>query len=164
MGSARSAVWRPRDLRSIFPLIQPRWALGLIAAWSNIDELRTIMHGSLHNYSLVCMFMSILAAERQQQILERLGRDGRVLASALAEAFATSEDTIRRDLRDLAGRGLCRRVYGGALPVSPASQLGSSPRRRGDRSQGGAGPGVGRPCRSGLVRLRRLRARRTSRR
>ena len=65
--------------------------------------------------------MSILAAERQQRILERLGRDGRVLAASLAEAFATSEDTIRRDLRDLAGRGLCRRVYGGALPVSPAS-------------------------------------------
>ena len=66
--------------------------------------------------------MSILAAERQQQILERLGRDGRVLAASLAEAFATSEDTIRRDLRDLAGRGLCRRVYGGALPVSSASR------------------------------------------
>jgi DeoR/GlpR family transcriptional regulator of sugar metabolism len=65
--------------------------------------------------------MSILAAERQQQILERLGRDGRVLAASLAETFATSEDTIRRDLRDLAGRGLCRRVYGGALQVSPAS-------------------------------------------
>jgi DeoR/GlpR family transcriptional regulator of sugar metabolism len=65
--------------------------------------------------------MSILAAERPQQILERLARDGRVLATSLAEIFATSEDTIRRDLRDLAGRGLCRRVYGGALPVSPAS-------------------------------------------
>ena len=65
--------------------------------------------------------MSILAAERQQQILERLDRDGRVVAVSLAEAFATSEDTIRRDLRDLAGRGLCRRVYGGALPLSPAS-------------------------------------------
>src|SRR5580693_8849039 len=65
--------------------------------------------------------MSILAAERQQHILDRLGRDGRVLAAALADAFSTSEDTIRRDLRDLAGRGLCRRVYGGALPVSPAS-------------------------------------------
>ena len=65
--------------------------------------------------------MSILAAERQQQILEQLGRDGRVLATSLAEGFAASEDTIRRDLRDLAGRGLCRRVYGGALPVSPAS-------------------------------------------
>ena len=56
------------------------------------------------------------------RFLDRLGRDGRVLATALAEAFSTSEDTIRRDLRDLAGRGLCRRVYGGALPVSPASR------------------------------------------
>jgi DeoR/GlpR family transcriptional regulator of sugar metabolism len=67
------------------------------------------------------VFMPILAPERQQQILDRLGRDGRVLAAALAEAFSTSEDTIRRDLRDLAGRGLCRRVYGGALPASPAA-------------------------------------------
>src|SRR5271169_5549879 len=74
--------------------------------------------------------MSILAAERQQQILERLDRDGRVLAASLAEVFATSEDTIRRDLRDLAGRGLCRRVYGGALPVSPASS--SAEVRRGE--------------------------------
>ena len=65
--------------------------------------------------------MSILASERQQQILERLRRDGRVLAADLAQAFDTSEDTVRRDLRDLAGRGLCRRVYGGALPVSPAA-------------------------------------------
>ena len=79
------------------------------------------MHDMADNPSWSCVFMSILAAERQQQILERLGRDGRVLATSLAEIFSTSEDTIRRDLRDLAGRGLCRRVYGGALPVSPAS-------------------------------------------
>src|SRR6202034_3647583 len=76
------------------------------------------------------MFMSILAAERQQQILDRLDRDGRVLAASLAEAFGASEDTIRRDLRDLAGRGLCRRVYGGALPLSPASS--SAPIRAGE--------------------------------
>jgi DeoR/GlpR family transcriptional regulator of sugar metabolism len=74
------------------------------------------------SFPWLSLFMSILAAERQQQILDRLGRDGRVLAAALAEVFSTSEDTIRRDLRDLAGRGLCRRVYGGALPVSPASR------------------------------------------
>jgi DeoR/GlpR family transcriptional regulator of sugar metabolism len=83
------------------------------------DHARLCM--MLSKPTLSYVFMSILAAERQQQILERLGRDGRVLAASLAEAFATSEDTIRRDLRDLAGRGLCRRVYGGALPVSLAS-------------------------------------------
>src|ERR1700722_12114348 len=79
------------------------------------------MHDMADKSSCSCVFMSILAAERQQQILERLDRDGRVLATSLAEIFSTSEDTIRRDLRDLAGRGLCRRVYGGALPISPAS-------------------------------------------
>jgi DeoR/GlpR family transcriptional regulator of sugar metabolism len=84
--------------------------------------------------------MSILAAERQQQILERLDRDGRVVAASLAEAFATSEDTIRRDLRDLAGRGLCRRVYGGALPVSPASS--SAHVRAGEASDRKAALGV----------------------
>ncbi|HXV30624.1 MAG TPA: DeoR/GlpR family DNA-binding transcription regulator, partial [Sinorhizobium sp.] len=30
-----------------------------------------------------------------------------------------SEDTIRRDLREMAAAGLCERVYGGALPLAP---------------------------------------------
>src|ERR1700733_13138716 len=79
------------------------------------------MHDHWLNHQIPCAFMSILAAERQQQILERLGRDGRVLAAARAETFSTSEDTIRRDLRDLAGRGLCRRVYGGGRRYRRAS-------------------------------------------
>jgi DeoR/GlpR family transcriptional regulator of sugar metabolism len=52
----------------------------------------------------------LILAERQQQTLEPPDNDGRALAAALAEDFSTSEDTIRRDLRDLDGRGLCRRV------------------------------------------------------
>jgi DeoR/GlpR family transcriptional regulator of sugar metabolism len=39
----------------------------------------------------------------------------------LAELFKVSEDSVRRDLRDLAAQGLCKRVYGGALPLSAAS-------------------------------------------
>jgi len=62
-----------------------------------------------------------LPDERQQIILERLSRRGRVLAGDLAREFQTSEDTIRRDLREMAAAGQCRRVYGGALPLSPAS-------------------------------------------
>jgi DeoR/GlpR family transcriptional regulator of sugar metabolism len=62
-----------------------------------------------------------LPDERQQIILERLSRRGRVLAGDLAREFRTSEDTIRRDLREMATAGKCRRVYGGALPLSPAS-------------------------------------------
>lgn len=64
--------------------------------------------------------LDTLREERQKIILNRLARDGRVLATALAREFCTSEDTIRRDLRELAGAGRCRRVYGGALPLSPA--------------------------------------------
>ncbi len=62
-----------------------------------------------------------LPDERQQLILDRLSRRGRVLAGDLAREFRTSEDTIRRDLREMAAAGQCRRVYGGALPLSPAS-------------------------------------------
>jgi DeoR/GlpR family transcriptional regulator of sugar metabolism len=62
----------------------------------------------------------LLPAERQKEILERIRRDGRVLAADLAREFSTSEDTIRRALRDLAAQGLCARVYGGALDI-PAS-------------------------------------------
>jgi DeoR/GlpR family transcriptional regulator of sugar metabolism len=60
----------------------------------------------------------LMLAERQQRISDRLARDGRVLAAVLATEFGVSEDTIRRDLRDMAAAGLCERVYGGALPVT----------------------------------------------
>ena len=57
----------------------------------------------------------VLPGERQQRILARLRNEGRVIATELAEAFEVSEDSIRRDLRELAAQGLCKRVYGGAL-------------------------------------------------
>lgn len=63
------------------------------------------------------MHADLLLPQRQNLILERLGASGRVLAAELAEEFGVSEDTIRRDLRELASAGQCVRVYGGALPV-----------------------------------------------
>src|SRR3954462_5744921 len=51
---------------------------------------------------------------RHAGILDRLRSDGRVDVSTLAAALGTSEMTIRRDLEVLAGRGLLRRVRGGA--------------------------------------------------
>jgi DeoR/GlpR family transcriptional regulator of sugar metabolism len=60
-----------------------------------------------------------LPGERQREILRRLSERGRVLATELAAEFAVSEDSIRRDLRELASLGLCRRVYGGALSIGP---------------------------------------------
>jgi DeoR/GlpR family transcriptional regulator of sugar metabolism len=62
----------------------------------------------------------MLVGERRELLLARLAADGKVLAKDVAAALGVSEDSIRRDLRDLAAAGLCQRVYGGALPVSPA--------------------------------------------
>ncbi|WP_062516401.1 DeoR/GlpR family DNA-binding transcription regulator [Demequina gelatinilytica] len=62
----------------------------------------------------------MLAAARRHLLLDRLARDGRVVAKDLAAELEVSEDTIRRDLRELDAEGLAVRVYGGALPASPA--------------------------------------------
>lgn len=62
----------------------------------------------------------MLTEQRHLAILDDLRQQGRVIARDLAARLAVSEDTIRRDLRELAGLGLLQRVHGGALPVSPA--------------------------------------------
>lgn len=61
----------------------------------------------------------MLGSQRRTHILETLRREGQALASALARELDVSEDTIRRDMRDMAAAGLLRRVHGGALPVAP---------------------------------------------
>ncbi|MCD5348089.1 DeoR/GlpR family DNA-binding transcription regulator [Agromyces sp. H3Y2-19a] len=62
----------------------------------------------------------MLAAARKDLLLERLRRDGRIVAKEVAVELGLSEDSIRRDLRELDAAGLAVRVYGGALPASPA--------------------------------------------
>ena len=49
-------------------------------------------------------------SERQALILAQLRQSGRVLAQDLAQNFGVSEDTVRRDLRDMAARGEWLRV------------------------------------------------------
>src|SRR5579859_4817118 len=71
----------------------------------------------------------MLKEERQQRILELVRREGKALASELSERLVVSEDTIRRDLRDLAEMGLLQRVHGGALLASP----GTAPHRVRDK-------------------------------
>ena len=70
----------------------------------------------------------LLSAERRQAILATLARDGKVVAARLVAHLGVSEDTVRRDLRELAAQGLVQRVHGGALP--PAPQPGSFAHRR----------------------------------
>jgi len=62
-----------------------------------------------------------LPLARRDVIALRLEQGQGAIASSLAQEFGVSEDAIRRDLRALAAEGRCRRVYGGALPLSPAS-------------------------------------------
>src|SRR5829696_1174006 len=61
---------------------------------------------------------TVLTEERRNLILERLSRDGKVVAADLTGELAVSPDTVRRDLRELADAGLLRRVHGGALPAA----------------------------------------------
>ena len=62
----------------------------------------------------------MLAAARKDALLERLRRDGRLVVKDVAVDLGLSEDSIRRDLRELDAAGLAVRVYGGALAASPA--------------------------------------------
>jgi DeoR/GlpR family transcriptional regulator of sugar metabolism len=79
----------------------------------------------------------MLAAERRDLLVARLRQDGRLVARDLAVELGLSEDSVRRDLRELAAAGLCQRVHGGALPASPAldtharrSQIAPESKRR----------------------------------
>jgi DeoR/GlpR family transcriptional regulator of sugar metabolism len=62
----------------------------------------------------------MLTAQRKKLILARLAQEGQIIAKDLAGEWGVSEDTIRRDLRELAARGRLQRVHGGALPASLA--------------------------------------------
>jgi DeoR/GlpR family transcriptional regulator of sugar metabolism len=62
----------------------------------------------------------LLTQERKDHILQLLEENRRVVAKELSHALDVSEDTIRRDLRELAAEGRLQRVHGGALPASPA--------------------------------------------
>jgi DeoR family fructose operon transcriptional repressor len=64
------------------------------------------------------------AEERQQYIVDRARRDGRVDGAELAAELAVTGETIRRDLSVLERHGVLRRVHGGAIPVE---RLGFEP-------------------------------------
>ena len=61
----------------------------------------------------------MLTQQRKRLLLDRLAKDGRIIAKDVSVELALSEDTIRRDLRELASEGRLQRVHGGALPSSP---------------------------------------------
>lgn len=62
----------------------------------------------------------MLTKQRKLLLLKRLKKDGQIIAKSVSRELGLSEDTIRRDLREMAQQGLLQRVHGGALPASPA--------------------------------------------
>ena len=60
----------------------------------------------------------MLKEERLSYILRQINLHNRVLSADLSDKLAVSEDTIRRDLNELAENGKVTKVYGGALSKS----------------------------------------------
>lgn len=59
--------------------------------------------------------MVMLKHERHQLILDKLKAHKKVLSGKLSDELFVSEDTIRRDLKDMESKGLIYKVHGGAL-------------------------------------------------
>lgn len=63
----------------------------------------------------------MLKEERQTYLLAELRRAGKLVAHEVSKELEVSEDTIRRDLRELAAAGKLQRVHGGAVLRSPTT-------------------------------------------
>ncbi|MHA4742578.1 DeoR/GlpR family DNA-binding transcription regulator [Dyadobacter sp. MSC1_007] len=61
----------------------------------------------------------MLKEERFQIILNQLGHEQKVYLGHLSTLLNVSEDTVRRDIKELADQGLLKSVRGGAVPHSP---------------------------------------------
>lgn len=61
----------------------------------------------------------MLKEERFQLILSQLGKDQKVHLGLLSNLLNVSEDTVRRDIKELADQGLLKSVRGGAVPHAP---------------------------------------------
>jgi DeoR/GlpR family transcriptional regulator of sugar metabolism len=59
----------------------------------------------------------MLKKERHIYILDKVQSEGRALVSELTKELEVKEDTIRKDMQELSGKGLIKRVHGGALSI-----------------------------------------------
>lgn len=63
----------------------------------------------------------VLAQQRQDLILATVRADGAVRVADLVTSLDVSDMTVRRDIAELARRGLVRRVHGGAVDATHAA-------------------------------------------
>lgn len=69
----------------------------------------------------VKIFIEMLKAERHNYIMNKLHEEQKVVTTNLALALDLSEDTVRRDLKELDHKKLLKKVYGGAILISEKS-------------------------------------------
>jgi DeoR/GlpR family transcriptional regulator of sugar metabolism len=78
----------------------------------------------------------MLKQERQAYILHQVNLHNQVLSANLSLDLNVSEDTVRRDLQDLADKGKIIKVHGGALSLSfndfhyPATNVYAHPQKK----------------------------------
>lgn len=65
----------------------------------------------------------LIAAERQNEILNLLDQDGSVKIAQLSELFQVSKETIRKDLLQLNEAGLLKKSHGGAVAIKDSSNV-----------------------------------------
>lgn len=63
----------------------------------------------------------MLKEERQKYILNRINNDNRIYVTSLSLELGVSDDTIRRDLKELKNKRLLTKVHGGAISKSGIS-------------------------------------------
>jgi len=63
--------------------------------------------------------------ERRQWLFDRARSEGRLDVAAVSEELSVAVETIRRDLNQMEGHGLLRRVHGGAIPVERVGYEGA---------------------------------------
>ncbi|HTQ28663.1 MAG TPA: DeoR/GlpR family DNA-binding transcription regulator, partial [Puia sp.] len=61
----------------------------------------------------------MLKQERQQHILNGLQKNKSVLLHEMSRELGVSEDTVRRDIKELSAQKLLKEVRGGAIPHAP---------------------------------------------
>lgn len=72
-------------------------------------------HFCSNNYFSPQEYPGMKKDKRQDRIFEKLQATRKVTTQQLAEDLAVSEDTIRRDLNEMAQRGLLSKIHGGAV-------------------------------------------------
>ena len=79
--------------------------------------------------------MAVKHQDRLDRILETLRSEGAAGVDLLASDLGVSTQTIRKDLAELAARGLAARTHGGARPVMSASNRSYEHRRSLNRGE-----------------------------